>query len=362
MRKLILIAILMFSVKLFANPVMLPPVISEFYYNGGDWQIEVYFAEDYQGLFYDFSEIILLSNADTAYFIDGLTMEWNTIMVIDQSCITSDFYIDPEEDWIRFAFLDGFAFADGIRYGNNGVIWWNTLTTPKDGESIVKQYFFDGGDGFYEDMKDNTPSIGSNVYECSSRGTFSGYVFDQYSNSIEGVKLAYCPESYCIGQTIPAYACIETDENGYFETDGLFSNWHIFKLQKDGYVFMTDTIFIEPDSVYYKEYTLTNVGIYKIEEEQEISIYAAPNPFVNKTTFHISIPNSFIWQEAQITIRDNNGRIIDKIPITGSGGPGNEIIIDWYSGNAQGLTPSGMYLYSLEVDGKLISSHKMIIQ
>ncbi len=362
MRKLILILVFLIAKNLIANPIIPPPVISEFYLNGGNWQLEVYFAEEYQGMFMDFSELRLICNNDTASFVDGLTLEWNTIIVIDQNSLSSPFNVNLLEDWIYFSTYDHYPFYPGIQYGGPPVFSWNITTTPHPGESIVQQFFSNyGGDDFYSLMKDESPTIGYNAFESSSRGVFSGYIFDQFNNPVPDLQLVYCAESFCWGATSPEYSCIMTDENGYFETDGLFCNWHLFKLQKDGFIFLIDTMFFEPDSVYYKEYVLNSVGVAINDLNEEINILAAPNPFTHKTTFHLSIPDELAWNEARITIRNINGQIIDFIPLTNVLWAGNDISVDWYTASAEMNIPPGLYLYTLEIDNNIISSQKMII-
>ncbi len=364
MKKSLVALLLMISIKVFANPIALPPIISEFYYNGGDWQIEVYFSDIYQNFFYDFSELALICNNDTAHFVDGLLISFNETIVLNQNALTSAFNINPVVDWIYLASVYGYdPFTEGIRYDAPGIFLWHSiLTSPKEGESIVNQFFNNyGGDGYYQAMKESTPSIGSNAFECSGRGTFSGYVYDQYNNPVANLQLVYCPEYYCLGAVSPAYSCIETDENGFFETNELFCNWHIFNLKKDDFIFYTDTLFIEPDSAYYKEYILNSVDIPLNTSKEDISISIAPNPLKNKTRFELSFPENHTYQNARITIRDNNGRIVDFIPITNAPWGGNKLSLTWYPGNAPRPIPPGMYLYCLEIDGKTLSTEKMII-
>jgi len=362
MRKLIFILVFLMAKSLIGNPIIMPPVISEFYLNEGNWQLEVYFPEEYNGIFGDFSELRLICNNDTASFVDGLILEWNTIIVIDQNSLSSPFNVDLLEDWIYFSTYDYYPFYPGIQYGGLPVFSWNITTTPQPGESIVQQFFSNyGGDDFYSLMKDESPTIGYNAFESSSRGVFSGYVFDQFNNPVPDLKLVYCEESFCWGATSPEFSCIMTDENGYFETDGLFCNWHLFKLQKDNYIFLIDTIFIEPDSAYYKEYVLTSVGIPINDIRDEINVLAAPNPFAHKTTFHLSIPDESAWNEARITIRNINGQVVDFIPLANALWAGNDVSVDWYTENANAKVEPGLYLYTLEIEGRPIASKKLIV-
>ncbi|MCD4724913.1 MAG: hypothetical protein K8R63_08715 [Bacteroidales bacterium] len=361
MRKLIFILAFLVAKNLFCNPILMPPVISEFYLNEGDWQLEVYFSDDWSSAgIYNFSDLRLICNNDTAYFIAGLSLEWNTLIVIDQNSLSTPFNVDLLEDWIYIETFYCLPLDEGIRYGGPPYFPWHT-TTPKTGESIVRQYFnVAWGDDFYGLLKETSPSIGYNAFECSTRGTFSGYVFDQFNNPVPEIRFTYCDESYCWGNVTPSFMCFETDENGYFEADELFCKWHIFKLVKDDIIFAIDTMFFEPDSAYYKEYTLNSVGVPDNDIAKEISIQLAPNPFTYKTSFRISIPDYYRWNEAEISIRNMNGQLVDVIHIPNAVWSGDDFSIDWYPARVATNVYPGLYLYTLEVDGKYVSSDKMI--
>ncbi|RLD82565.1 MAG: hypothetical protein DRJ15_01220 [Bacteroidetes bacterium] len=365
MKKLFFVLAFLISHNIFCNPTVPLPVISEFFYNEGNWQIELYFSWEWHGKYgiQGFEDLQLVCNSGEALFIDGLKFQWDSIIVIDQTMLASAFFINPDEDNISVKFSDGSGgwhwICEGIEYGPEPNLY-NT-TGPKPEQSICMQYFYINGFPYsYRKMKQSPPTIGSDPFNVSSRTSFSGFVFDQNMQPVEGTKFVYCEETLCYGNTVPAYACFETDANGYFETDGLFSNWHFFELTKDGYVFMEDIVFMEPDSVYYKEYYLTGVGVKTVNLMKDIEVVTAPNPFSHKTTFHISIPQELDWSEARITIFNMKGQEIDFIPIVGNPWAGGKVILDWVPGNANNIGP-GLYLYTMELDGKLIKSEKLII-
>ncbi|NQT77195.1 MAG: T9SS type A sorting domain-containing protein [Bacteroidetes bacterium] len=369
MRKLILILAFLVAKNLFCNPVIPPPVISEFFLNGGNWQIEVFFDGEmgqYLYTFESFDELRLVSNTDTAYFQTGLPFQWDSLMVLDQNSLTSTFNIDPLDDFIHFEVYQGNDWGivgDGIRYGDTFNVFGFTICTPPGPyESIGYQRFLHmEGYYFYVQHKQSPPSIGEDAFEMDSRSSFSGYVFDQHGNPVQNVLFHYCPTNFCLGWTIPEYTCFESDEFGYFEAEGLFCKWHWFRLIKDDYLFLMDTIFFEPDSAYYKEYTLNSVSVSDNDIAKEISIQLAPNPFKHKTSFRISIPDYYRWNEAEINIRNMNGQLVDVIHIPNAVWSGDNFSIDWYPARAATTVYPGLYLYTLEVDGKYVSSDKMII-
>jgi hypothetical protein len=369
MKKLFFVLALLLSQQLFSNPVIPPPAISEFFFNDGNWQLEVFFDGQLHQYFYPFQSfdgLRLVSNSDSAYFEYGIPFQWDSLIVIDATNLTSVLDINPDEDFIRLEFLAGTQWGivgEGIRYGyNGGFFGFNYSTPPGSNESIGYQKFLHlQGYYFHVQQKQSPPSIGEDVFQITSRGSFSGYVFDQHGNPVQDILFHYCPSEFCDGWTAPVYTCFQTDETGYFEADELFCTYHWFRLINGNTLFTMDTLFIEPDSNHYKEYILTDVGIPKVEPFDDIEVIVAPNPFNHKTTFHISIPQELDWNEARITIFNMKGQVVDFIPIVGNPWAGGKIILDWVPDNANTDIGPGLYLYTMELDGKLIKSEKLII-
>jgi hypothetical protein len=227
-----------------------------------------------------------------------------------------------------------------------------TVSSPGVGESIAVHYFNYGF--FAYTMKQSPPSIGTDVFEVSSRSGISGYVFDDDLNPITGLSLDYYANLR--GKFPLPLLSIETDSNGYYESDEIFPMGYYVELTMDNYVLETDMMYFEPDSSYYKEYILINPGIPDIDVYEDIKMHAAPNPFSNKTTFHVEIPHEISWTDARINIRSLNGHKVDFIPITANPWAGGQITVDWVPGN---LT-KGIYIYSLVVDGLAVESGKLV--
>ena len=125
------------------------------------------------------------------------------------------------------------------------------------------------------------------------------------------------------------------------------------------YILMDQEIIVEIDSNNYYEIVDPNFVVGMIEGliQEEIQISNHPNPFTNNTTFDLNIPESYRWNEAQITVVDMNGKIVDRIAHQY---PGNKTgqKINWHA--PSDLKP-GIYIYTLEIDNKRITSNKMIL-
>jgi hypothetical protein len=75
-----------------------------------------------------------------------------------------------------------------------------------------------------------------------------------------------------------------------------------------------------------------------------------PNPFAESTVINYFIPENIKF--AQMIFTDNFGRIMKTVDITASGNG----LIKVYASNLS----SGIYTYSLVVDGKVVDSKKMV--
>ena len=77
-----------------------------------------------------------------------------------------------------------------------------------------------------------------------------------------------------------------------------------------------------------------------------------PNPFAESTVITYNIPEKFI--KAQIIFTTNEGKVIKTIDITTTGAG----ILNVFASDLS----SGIYSYSLIIDGKVIETKKMIKQ
>lgn len=76
----------------------------------------------------------------------------------------------------------------------------------------------------------------------------------------------------------------------------------------------------------------------------------APNPFKERTTIGYVVPEKV--EDAQIFIFDLNGQIMKKVPLQAGEG-----VLEVFASNLS----SGMYSYSLVIDGKVMNTKKMVV-
>ncbi len=78
-----------------------------------------------------------------------------------------------------------------------------------------------------------------------------------------------------------------------------------------------------------------------------------PNPADEVTTISVAVNNAISYKEAYISIRDIAGKEIKRTPITLNNGI-NEIEYE------HGYNMTGTFIYTLVIDGKPISSKRMV--
>ena len=91
----------------------------------------------------------------------------------------------------------------------------------------------------------------------------------------------------------------------------------------------------------------TPSGVYGAASLQQIF----PNPFNQVATIRYVLPQSF--HSAKIVVTDTSGKVVKQLPLSGQGA--GAITIE------AGYLHTGIYQYSLQVDGKLIDTKKMIV-
>lgn len=84
--------------------------------------------------------------------------------------------------------------------------------------------------------------------------------------------------------------------------------------------------------------------------EEKGLIQNSPNPFTNSTTIKYALPSSF--KSALMTIKDANGKVVKNYNLTAQNG---NVVLDG------GELASGVYFYSLVVEGKTVDTKKMVL-
>lgn len=142
--------------------------------------------------------------------------------------------------------------------------------------------------------------------------------------------------------TINAHATNSSDFSGHYSPNGIKGTSTI------RYVFFNQAN--NSDSVCVNiAYDILEVGISN-QTAKNILSGAYPNPADSKVTFDYSINNA---NEGSIIIRNLLGTVVKRSDLSSS-----ETRLSFYTGDL----PEGIYFYSLDVDGKSLVTHKLIVK
>jgi hypothetical protein len=325
-----------------SNPLPVPPVISEIYFNGNTIQIEFFFEG---GWWYDnFDDISIVSSTDTVEFINGINIYPNEIIVLDQNDLVGSFEVNPSGDHIYLIDEYGYPISDieheYLKFGNFEGAY---VPAPNENQSIafhkvVEPFYFEV---YYYVGMEQPPTICSYPFNISTRGLLEGYIYDLNNSPVSDVVIIF-PYYDPISSWYPSYS----NQNGYFIMENLISAFYSLSFYKDFYdgtftatIFPGDTAFIEIhlDTIL--------VGIPEYQNH--------PNPFIGLTSFKIQIPNEINFNTAFLAIYNLSGKLIDRIQI-----PSRNLSVKW---NSSGYKP-GIYFYNLILDNKSFAAKKMIIR
>jgi len=354
MRSLLFIPVFVFCTLITkANPIPPPPPFSEIIINQNGFIIEL---DLWMWGIENLDNIRLVSSYGQASFNQGIPVIADELVIVTEADLQGPLYINPEGDVLIIEENSGSGWweMDKICFGNHPDSW---VSAPIGGESIVRQAFGSSFDHFYWIVKNKPPTPDSLPHWTDSRGTLSGYVLDKYSIGIPWPWIKYCEEPL-LGVN-PYLSTIYADSSGYFFCDNMFAREYDIEIIMYDKVYWNDHIIIEPDSNNYYEFVIDSiaVGLPETSLPPAIDICNYPNPFTNNTTFDLNIPHNYYWNEAQITIVDINGKIVDRIEYHNSGDKAEQKI-NWHA--PSDLDP-GIYIYALEIDNKRIASNRMIL-
>ena len=331
---------------LFANPIA-PVIISELYFEGDDWTIELF--DYYEFGLTSLDGCYIMSSSDSAYFNNGICFEPGEIIVVSEADLQSPLSINKEGDFI---YIVGEEFEDFALFGNYQYSWVNP---PYDNQSLARVVL--SSRPYYRELffifaKENQPSLGSNPFSVNTYGTLNGYVYDIYNNPVYNAEIHYCPAS--------DFSEFFSDENGYFENSQMYGMNYNVTVKINSIVYADTFITVEPDSTtfidFHTNYDPLNTDDCQIQEvEYGLSNY--PNPFNPSTNISFSVTQipSFVTVE----IYNSKGQKIDELSITNPSNAGQvfQSSITWEADNY----PSGVYLYKLVIDGKEVAGNKMLL-
>nr|MCB2219582.1 T9SS type A sorting domain-containing protein [Bacteroidota bacterium] len=336
-KSIIFIFTWIFLKTILANPIPVPPVISEIYLSGGAIQIEFYFDEFWW--FESFDELRLISSTDTVEFLEGIDIQYNEIMVLNNSHLQETLNVNPQGDFIDIIEAEtGFTVGPGpIGFGNYNYAF---IPAPGENQSMAyeKQYNWEYGYYDYILSLEQPPSIGLDPFHVQARGCLAGYIVDLGDHPVPGAQIYD----------------VFTDDEGYFiKTDMLSHLYFFLRIYYNGIMFWDPEDFlIQPYDTCLRVIQIDTLltGLSDVKEPLP-SISNSPNPFLNTTTFEIALPGKSNYKTATLCIYDMKGKLIEKMDLMNF--PSE---ISW---NSVGYD-TGIYFYNLVLDNKSFAGQKMI--
>ncbi len=340
-----------------SNPIAPPPCLSEIYFEGDEWFIELLLWEE---VFFDgtLDDYRLACSSDTARFKPGIDITGADYLIITKDSMLTPLTINKFGD---FVVIEGqyneewYPLELPIFFGNVEHSWVNY---PFEGQSIVNTLIFNGDyNDVYWPVKDNSPTLGSSFLQATSVGYLAGRVLDQNLDPIYGIQIKYCSDYLLGGILHPIY----TGHEGYFSHYMYARNYEI-SLMHDGTSLLDTFATVEPDSTSWCDYILDTVlvDIPTMIQGQELSFGNFPNPFIDNTTFVIQLPEDTHYQEGRIIVYDMTGReVYDRMigqEMTGTA----PAFYHWDLINNPAAVSPGEYVSCLVLDGVVVEKIKSI--
>ncbi len=332
MKKIFITLTLAMGIKLLmANPIIVPPVLTEVYLDGENIYLEVYFQDIYSQLFdiENMDNFQLISNSCTVGFQQGIEILFNQEMVLDNSDLDGVFTFDPLNDNI---ILSGDVMFDSYAYGN---VPFAQVPSPEPGQSMALLGTYDPETGYYYGFEigiQNTPTIGYDAWTVNTYGTLEGWIFDIDNEPMQGLQVMD----------------IFTDESGYFVKEGLLCKiFNYISVKHNG-----NTLYIFSDTIFPDDTTTVEIHLDTTLTRLPKYFFTANSGF-HFTTFQIDIPDQYNFSSGYLGIFDLQGRLISKEKVAV-----HHQEVRW---NSEGVNP-GIYIYSLVLDNRVFSGKKMIIQ
>jgi len=370
MKKIILLFTflsLIVSSNVKANPIVLPPVISEFYIvNDSTWYLELVITHNYYSNTISLKGFHIESLSGSSVFKHEISVTLDSIIIITQDSMQSPLHFNRNGDYIYIKDSTGFI-NDKIYFGN---ISGAQISAPSTGQSIVNlaNSCWDSNEGAsavqYYLVKDNNPTIGYNAFKPSSAiGTFKGIVYDNGHHPVEGIKVG---DSYRIDNG-PSYLCANffgydlTDSSGSFISNEYSVRRYIQIYYKPSRVFINSLIMIEPDSINYYEFTIDTLltGIHAFSLKNNYSLQIFPNPGSENFTFQITAPE-LNYSNGLLKIYNIEGELVNIIPVNKT--HDSFASVSWNGKGRYNELPSGIYTCSFEINGNTVASQKLIIK
>ena len=361
----IIFLIIIITIKINANPLVVPypTIISEIYFDSnGNWYIE--FNTNNMQLYSNlnnFDNITIESSTDTANFKLGINLT-DSIVIITQDSLTSQLLINPYGDFIKISgIISDYQSEYYFPFGNYEYSYVKPINNSFSYQMTNEHpYYF---------AIQTIPTIGF-LNNNLPTGIFTGHIIDADSIPIPNVEIILDITSYNyethqildIGNYDDGLVfshLIQADINGNFNSLYGRQNYILHFYDNDYYYDTTITIDIEQENINDFIFKLDCNKIPTSIENVEIpncKTMVYPNPTSEKINISFKLKNITSVNNAVIKIYSAKSDLLKIVPVsTLNISEEQNISIDL------SMYPEGNYYYNIEINGKKISSNKIII-
>ena len=355
---MILVFLGLFTI-LFANPIAEGPYISELYWDGENWQIELY-NQGVEECTLD--NCALSTSSGMSEFFNGI--EFYDLIVVSIEDLLSPLEINLETDTLitYYDWGNGFQEIDFFIFYPTG--YWNySVNGPEAGQSL-RRYEPMMEYGFI--LKDASPTVGEQNDLEGCTGIFQGYVYDIDGNPLNNAEIKFYRNNPILENIFPY---LHTNEQGYFSGEIYAKNYEVSACYYN-WALIDTFLTVEPDTTTYCEFYLDYTSVEDKEiSSREISLSNYPNPFYLSSSGNaqttISFSTTNLHENARIVIYNQKGQkviVLECINCVNEKATQSLYSIKWNGRDENGkLVNSGVCFYTLEIDGKEAASNKMIV-
>lgn len=361
MKKLLLagfMVIALWQVNLKSNPIIPEDVLSEIYFENGEWYLlfndDAFYWNGINSIFdlwimSDWSVLTIKPDYQPV-FVHGL-------ILITKSDLVQPVNISPQAgfisvSWGPYPFYEQQEFSWGIPPGSS-------VGPVLPGQSI--NYIVTENSNFqttWWTVKSSQPHyIGG---WGGTSGVFQGNLKDQDNNPVDNAEIKYASPYYMYPNG--PFTQLFTNGDGFFTKTVMARNYKIWQILKDDIEFPMNTwVMVEPGTTVTVDLIVDlSVGIISHEKIYRVSVNNYPNPFSEQTTIELKIGHETRFDEGYITVSQMDGSSVSIIPIKPGQFTDHLFRYEWNS-NQQKNLPSGQYLISVVMDGVQVASSKMIL-
>ena len=333
---IILIVILLVLQNLISNPVAIF-YLNELKIDSTGWQLETneyFYGRALNGLY-------LTSLTDTAYFKDGIIAD-SLFFVIDNSLLTTDFYINPNGDKISI-YNSNHKVYDTFVFGE---VDGSSIIAPLPSQSISRTRSMTG---YYLYYLDNSPTLGMRNETINATGYLKGKLTDANDTPLSNFEIVPGDGEY---SQILSYF---TNSNGDFFHKGLAINQYFYTRD---WRFLACKQIVPEDTV---ELTIKLDSIQTgISENDAYSLPTKyllnqnyPNPFNNMTKITFYLP---MGENVEIIIYNLNGKKIEDL-FSGYLSNGAHTL-QWHPDKIA----SGTYIYQLKTSSTILAKKCILVK